>query len=256
MKLKAHCQILAAWDDHDYGVNDGGKEYARKVESEAEFHLFFGTPKYADVRKYPGTYQVQYYGDPGKRLQVIILDTRYFRDPLILLPQRASNGSYARDMNPKSTVLGNAQWEWLEKQLQTPADFRIIVSSIQFLPQDHCWERWENFPLERQRLLNLLKTHVTKPVLFVSGDRHMGEIMALKTSDPNSPGYPVYELTSSGLTNAGGGQKGELNRHRVSPTNFQSRNFGMIEIDWAKSITKLDLRDVTGKVVDRYQMKF
>ena len=199
---------------------------------------------------------MQYFGETGKRLQVILLDTRYFRDKMVWLEQRSPDGPYGRNMDPNATVLGEAQWTWMEKQLQEPADFRIIVSSIQFLPQDHHWELWENFPLERQKLLNMLKTHVKNPVLFVSGDRHMGEIMKLDTSDPNSPGYPVYELTSSGLTNAGGGRKGEPNRHRVSPINFQSRNFGMVEIDWANSSAMLDLRDVKGTVVDSYRIGF
>jgi alkaline phosphatase D len=185
-----------------------------------------------------------------------LLDTRYFRDALIRLPKRSPNGPYDRNRNPKATILGQAQWSWLKAQLQIPADFRIIVTSIQFLPQDHHWELWENFPLERARFLELLKSHVTNPVLFVSGDRHMGEIMKLKTSDPLSPGYPVYELTSSGLTNAGGGRKDEPNRHRVSPTHFQSRNFGMVAIDWEKSAAVIDLRDVGGKVVDSYRFNF
>lgn len=175
---------------------------------------------------------------------------------MVRLPERSPDGPYDRNRDPNATVLGAAQWAWLEKQLQIPADLRLIVSSIQFLPQEHRWELWENFPLERERFLKLLKQHVKNPVLFFSGDRHMGEIMKLKTTDPLSPGFPVYELTSSGLTNAGGGRKGELNRHRVSPTNFQSRNFGMIEIDWGKRTAQLQLRDVEGKTVDQYQMEF
>jgi hypothetical protein len=59
-------------------------------------------------------------------------------------------------------------------------------------------------------------------------------------------------MTTSGLTNAGGGSDGEPNRHRVSPTNFQSRNFGMAEIDWEKLQVRLELRDVEGVVVDSY----
>ncbi len=255
-KLKATCPILAVWDDHDYGVNDGGSDYPMKVESEAAFHEFFQTPPDSEVLKYPGTYQVKYFGAPGKRLQIILLDTRYFRDPLTFLPKKSPDGPNDRNRDPKATILGDAQWTWLEAQLQIPADFRIIVSSIQFLPQDHRWESWENFPLQRERFLKLIKTHLTKPVLFVSGDRHMGEIMDLKTSDPLSPGFPIYELTSSGLTNAGGGRKGELNRHRVSPTNFQSRNFGMVTINWAQSSAVLDLRDVQGTVVDQYPIRF
>ena len=31
--LKSDAQIIGTWDDHDYGVNDGGKNYSRKKES-------------------------------------------------------------------------------------------------------------------------------------------------------------------------------------------------------------------------------
>lgn len=252
-KLKKQCPIFAVWDDHDYGFNDSGKEYVMKVESEKIFHEFFETPKGSEVLSRPGIYQSQYFGEKGQRLQVILLDTRYFRDELIKLPERTRNGPYARHTDTSKTILGEAQWQWLEAQLQVEADFRVIASSIQFLPQDHRWELWENFPHERVRLLQLLKKYGDKPVLFVSGDRHMGEIMELKTSDASSPGFPIFELTSSGLTNAGGGQKNEVNRHRVGKTNFQSRNFGLISIDWSKQQTTLELRDIKGKVVDSYQ---
>ena len=32
-KLKATCPVLAIWDDHDYGVNDGGAEFAKRAEA-------------------------------------------------------------------------------------------------------------------------------------------------------------------------------------------------------------------------------
>ena len=255
-KLLETCPVLAVWDDHDYGLNDAGKEYKMKVGSEAIFHEFFKTPPESEALSRPGIYRTRYFGPPGKRLQIILLDTRYFRDALTPLQTKSPHGPYDRNRDPATTILGAAQWTWLEEQLQKPADFRIIVSSIQVLPQDHHWELWENFPHERVRLLGLIKNHLSKPILFVSGDRHMGEIMKLKTSDPLSPGFPVYELTSSGLTNAGGGRKGEPNRHRVSPINFQSRNFGLIHIDWEKKSTTLELRDVEGKTVDQFEMSF
>ena len=252
-RLLKTCPVLAVWDDHDYGVNDGGAEYAMRDSSETLFHQFFDTPADADSRKRPGIYDVRYYKGPNDEvLQIIQLDTRYFRSRPLALPERSEHGPYGRNMDPDATVLGGAQWSWLEMVLKAPADLRIIMSSYQFLPQDHNWELWENFPNERVRFLQLLKSCKTGPVLIVSGDRHMGEIMALKTSDPNSPGFMVYEMTSSGLSMAGGGMKGEPNRHRVSPTNFQSRNFGMIEIDWKTKDVLLELRDIDGKVVDHY----
>ena len=130
------------------------------------------------------------------------------------------------------------------------------MTSIQFLPQDHRWECWENFPLERERLLKLLGEAKTGPVVFLSGDRHMGEISELATSDPSSPGFPVYDLTSSGLTNAGGGKGMEPNRHRVGATTVRERNFGMVRIDWAARAATLELRDVEGAVVQSHMARF
>ncbi len=252
-QLLKTCPVLAVWDDHDYGVNDGGAEYPMRDSSEAIFHRFFDTPADADSRKRPGIYDVRYFKGPDDGvLQIIQLDTRYFRSRPVELPERGPHGPYGKNTSPDATVLGAAQWEWLEAVLKAPADLRIVMSSYQFLPQDHNWELWENFPNERVRFLKLLKSCETGPVLFVSGDRHMGEIMELKTSDPNSPGFAVYEMTSSGLSMAGGGMKGEPNRHRVSPTNFQSRNFGIVEINWETKEVLLELRDIDGKVVDHY----
>lgn len=256
-KLRETCPIIAIWDDHDYGVNDGGVEFPMKVTSEEIFHEFFETPADAPSRKRPGIYEVHTYGEePGKRLQIIMLDTRYFRGTLLKLPERGKHGPYIPNPDPTETVLGDAQWTWLEQVLREPADLRIIASSIQFLPEDHAWEGWLNFPAERRRLLNLLKTTATGPVVFVSGDRHMGELMKLKIDDPSSPGFPVHEMTTSGLTHAGGGSKDEPNRHRISPQHYQSRNFGIIEINWLKNEAQLQLADVDGKIVDQTSVAF
>lgn len=49
-------------------------------------------------------------------LQVIVLDTRYHRDPL------RSDGS----------ILGDTQWDWLENELSGPrSEITIIGSSVQ-----------------------------------------------------------------------------------------------------------------------------
>lgn len=249
-RLRKSCPILATWDDHDFGVNDGGKEYPKRKEAAEVFHEFFETPENTASRNREGVYSAHLFpGEKGRRLQIILLDTRYFRDKPRRLPSRSPDGPYSENWDPSATILGKEQWEWLRKQLEVPADMRIIASSIQVLPQDHRWERWENFPVERRKLLELLRDKETGPVIFVSGDRHMGEIMELDLEDPLSPGFPVYELTSSGLTNAGGGRTGEVNRHRVNETNFQKLNFGMLQIDWKKGSVSLELRDINGKTV-------
>jgi alkaline phosphatase D len=256
-KLKATCPILAIWDDHDYGVNDGGAEYVMREGAEKIFDEFFETPADSPARSRPGIYDSRIYdGGAGKRLQILMLDTRFFRGPLLALPQRSEQGPYDRNTDPSVTMLGEAQWTWLAGELAKPADLRLIMTSVQFLPQDHRWECWENFPRERERFLKLLAERKTGPVIFLSGDRHMGEIMELKTGDPLSPGFVVYELTSSGLTNAGGGKVGEPNRHRVGVENVRERNFGMVRIDWDRGEATLELREVGGERVQSHVAPF
>src|SRR5947207_14364078 len=53
-KLKKTCPILAAWDDHDYGVHDGRAEYPKKDESQQLFLDFFGIPRDSPRRKQNG----------------------------------------------------------------------------------------------------------------------------------------------------------------------------------------------------------
>ena len=77
--LRASVPILATWDDHDLGVDDGGSDYPKKVESQKVFLDFFGDPEDSPRRRRPGVYDARVFGPEGKRLQVIMLDTRYFR---------------------------------------------------------------------------------------------------------------------------------------------------------------------------------
>ena len=40
--------IVAIWDDHDYGVDDGGREYPKRADSQQVFLDFFGIPAITD----------------------------------------------------------------------------------------------------------------------------------------------------------------------------------------------------------------
>ena len=248
--LKSNCSVLATWDDHDYGWNDAGAEYEMKVPSQQIFLEAMEVPKNRGPWKRPGIYDAYEFGEEGSRLQIILLDTRYFRGPLLKLKRRTPQGPY--DVNPDKsvTMLGGQQWTWLRNQLMKPADVRIIVSSIQVLPIDHRWERWQNLPHERQQLLEMIADTKAGPVIFLSGDRHMAEMMELPLDDPHSPGTPVFEVTSSGMNHAHGGAVGEPNRYRFGE-NFRDLNFGFLEIDWSaeKPEVTLEIKDVTGETV-------
>lgn len=220
-ELANQTRIMGIWDDHDYGVNDGGVEYPKKVESQQLMLDFLGYPKNAPVRKRKGAYHSQTITKNGKIIKIILLDARYFRDPI-----KRVKGVYLP--NKRGTILGKAQWKWLKKELtNSKADVHIIGSGIQFLPVQHRFEKWANFPKERKRLLKLIAKTKVKNVLLVSGDRHIAEISKYKNK---RIGYPLYEVTASGLTHTWrlGGK--EVNKYRVGELVI-ALNFGLFEFN-------------------------
>ena len=141
--LKKNVPMLAVWDDHDYGINDGSSDFSLKEESQQLFLDFFDEPANSERRSTPGIYDVKTFGPEGKRVQIILLDTRYFRTPP--LPDTRSDekkkalniaGRYAPNDDPMATVLGETQWRWLEKQFRQPAELRLLVSSYPLVPTE------------------------------------------------------------------------------------------------------------------------
>lgn len=225
--LKEICPVLATWDDHDYGVNDGGRDYPMRKQASEIMLDFFEVPLDDPRRSRDGIYGAKVFGPEGRRVQVVLLDTRFFRSPLNRVGRRDVRGPYAPMEKPGSTMLGEAQWAWLEKTLRQPAELRVVVSSIQVVSSEHGWESWGNLPRERQRLFDLIAKTEANGVIFISGDRHLAEL----SSDQENGPYPLYDMTSSGLVHSGGGRPQEPNRYRVLPM-YQKTNFGWIEVDW------------------------
>ena len=252
--------IIAVWDDHDYGVNDGGREYPRRGESQQVFCDFFGTPADSPLRKQEGIYRAVTCGPPGRRVQLICLDTRYHRSPLKALPREQrvkGKGYYVPDPDPAATFLGADQWAWLARVLAEPAEMRIVMSSIQVLAMEHGFEKWANFPQERTRLIEVIRQSGATGVILVSGDRHTAEISCLPAGD-EALAYPLYDLTASSFNQViGKSNPEEPNRFRVGDR-YHGTNFGTIEIDWQEpadgqtpvAAVTLAIRDAKGAVVE------
>lgn len=219
-RISESATILGIWDDHDYGANDAGKEFAFKAESQQEFLDFLKVDKESPRRKRQGVYHYEDLGPKGQQVRLILLDTRYHRDEI------GSDG----------TILGKEQWAWLEKSLQeSEAEVNIIVSSIQVLPSDHRFEKWSNFPSEKERLFKLLAKEEVPPVLILSGDRHLAEI----SLEPSRLGYPLYEITSSALNNSFGRNRNEKNSLRVGE-NYVQNNFGILTFNWKGDFPEIE----------------
>ena len=139
--LKKNIPIMAVWDDHDYGINDGSADFPLKEQSQQLFLDFFNEPANSERRRTPGIYDARIFGPKGKRVQVILLDTRYFRTPPLPDTRTAEEkkalniaGRYSPNNDPEATVLGEIQWRWLKEQLLKPAELRLLVSSYPVIP--------------------------------------------------------------------------------------------------------------------------
>jgi len=250
-KLADAVPIIAVWDDHDYGLNDAGADLPFADESQQAFLDFFEVPGDDPRRQRPGVYAASTTQVDGLTIQVLTLDTRRFRSRLVKERGRPrGTGPYAPDPDPQKTLLGEDQWRWLEQRLEEPADLRLIVSGIQVLPVGHRFERWDELPHERRRLIDLISRTRAQGVVLLSGDRHFGSLYTLPSraqAGPEGGPYPLWELTSSSLNKSFGGLPDERAPLRIGPQ-VAVENIGLVDVDPQARTVRLALVDKQGAV--------
>lgn len=234
-RLLESTNVLATWDDHDYGLNDGGKDWEHKEESQQKFLDFIDVPETDPRRDREGVYHSEIYNTTQGSVKVIVLDTRYFRSDLI----KSETPGKRYDPNPDGTILGEKQWLWLEKELsESKANFNILVSSIQILAAEHGFETWGNFPSEVEKLQELLLSTRAKNVLILSGDRHISEFSRQQVEGLK---YPLVDFTSSGLTHTYSSFTGEPNQFRTGEV-ISDLSFGVLLIDFENNTVTMQMR--------------
>lgn len=268
-------------DDHDYGGNDMGKFMPNRPEREDAYWKFLGYRPH----DHGGLYHSIDNLAPDGKLKLILLDTRSFREDhcvpsaahvlpmgnvIACLTRWLTAGlnlwKYASLWGANNceqrTMLGEEQWQWLERELRgSRADLNIIVSSVQIWTTNPAMESWGHFPREQDRLWRLLQTHYgvastpekkqPGPVIFWSGDVHHGEILG-------QDGF--VEVTSSGMTHHCGQPKlyGALCKpllrafrsHRHSPDEFfVGLNYGVLDVNWNLRQARVQVKNDRGSTV-------
>ncbi|MCU0976184.1 MAG: alkaline phosphatase family protein [Steroidobacteraceae bacterium] len=258
-RLSERTEVLAIWDDHDYGENDAGAGYPMKEESRRIFCDFWGEAADSPRRRRDGIYAAYVFGPAGQRLQLILPDLRFNRTPILARDLAGTEykawaeslheagkpvyGPYERNPEPAATMLGENQWRWLEDQLSVPAEVRLLCSSLQVVADFPGWEAWINYAHDHQRLIDAIRRQRANGLICISGDTHYAELSRL---DVNVP-YPLWDLTSSGLTEVW--PVLPPNALRVGEA-YRDVNFGWIEIDWTERVpsVRLQVRDISGAV--------
>lgn len=252
--IAAKMPVLATWDDHDYGMNDEGRNFGGRILAERMFERFYRLDE-TEVAARPGVYYSKMAGPEGQRTQIIMLDTRFFRSDLTPTDEYGAPGKerYVPSADPDQDLLGPAQWAWLEEELKKPADLRLLVSSIQITPDVHGWESWDKMPKERDRLYDLLKSTKANGVVMVSGDRHT----AFLYKDEDRGNYPYYELTASSLNAvfAKDPKSAEYDARQIGD-GYTFGNFGAVDIDWEAGMVGLSILDEAGAEISSVKFSF
>ena len=235
--------VIGTWDDHDYGLNDGGIEFEAKRESQQLLLDFLGVPEDSPRRSREGVYSLHEYTKGKLEVKVFVLDTRYFRTALA---KGEGKKRYKPTEDSMQSMLGMDQWAWLEKELKTStADFNIIVSSIQFISNEHGFEKWANMPGELEKMESLISNSGAQGVIFLSGDRHISEFSRKQLQGMR---YPLWDFTSSGMTHSYSSFSGEPNPYRVGKVE-SGKSFGVLRLSSEGKSAHFEIRGDEGIIL-------
>jgi len=218
--LLGHTHNYAIWDDHDYGPDNSNRSYRQKEASLRIFKQYWANPNYGqpDV---PGVFGTFEWGD----VDVFLLDDRYHRSP------------NAAPNTKQKTMWGQEQRQWLIDALTTSdAPFKLVVNGGQVTTSTTDHETLALFPHEQSLLLNALQKRKIEGVVFLSGDRHVTELLRHEPDDF----YPLYEFTNSPLT--AGPSSANEDPNRVDGTLVEQRNFGTLTVQGPREDRVLTLR--------------
>ena len=237
-RLLATRPNYAIWDDHDYGPNNSNRGFYMKQASLDVFKAFWANKTYGEPNN-PGIYTKVQRSDAD----FFLMDNRYYRSP---------NGVSAYNSqgrpNPAKSHFGDTQLQWLKDNLRTSeATFKVIVTGGQVLNARNQYEGMHRCPAEVQELLGTIRKARVEGVIFISGDRHMTEL--LKREMKNL--YPLYNFTGSPLTSGTFDELPEReadNPYRVEGTLVKEQNFAKISLEGDEENRKMviEVRDKNG----------
>ena len=269
--------IYGTYDDHDYGGNDLGVEIPHKEERAFAFLQFIDKPFLFQKDGRHGIYSSVEWGLAPQKIKVLLLDTRWHREPHCIpsvahaLPMGAAISCvtrwltaglllptfWKRCQEPR-TILGEEQWAWLESQLSdSDAQVHVIVSSIQVLTSNPVMESWGHYPEERQRLLKLVNGKAG--AVLLSGDVHHAEILSPQVRNKTT----LLEVTSSGMTHTCATpsygrvlckpllETFDAHRYKSRDNFYIGKNYGTLKVDWEKKSFEVLVHDHAGSVVLR-----
>jgi alkaline phosphatase D len=170
--------IHALWDDHDFGQNNGNSSFRHKSASREVFEAFWAQSFEQDNwSRGHGVGGLLGLGD----FNLYFLDARSFR---------------SQDISGEH--LGSEQKKWLFTKLKEQPGPSFLIKGDQFFGGYHGGDSFETSHAQDFMKFNNDLAKTEAPFIFLSGDRHMSEIMQFPRGLFK---MPSFEITSSPIHN-------------------------------------------------------
>lgn len=183
-------KIYGVWDDHDYGIDDGGKDNPIKELMRGLYLDFLDEPRDSVRRTRPDGIYGAYYLDPERKVKLILLDNRFSKD----------EGNDKTIPESQKSSLGKAQEEWLAEEIRnSKAIFTIIGAGVMMIPDEDRGGQERIYDVSRRVVMETVNKDTN--IILISGDVHYGEIIKDDCSQLIH-GYAIHEFVSSGLSHS------------------------------------------------------
>ncbi|WP_081891731.1 alkaline phosphatase D family protein [Verrucomicrobium sp. BvORR106] len=168
------------WDDHDFAGNDCDGRAAGKENSRTVYCRY--RPQWSFGEDNQGIYTSFRHGP----VEVFLLDTRWFSE---------TEKSYADPSKP--SLLGAAQWEWLQRGLKaSTAPFKLLACGVIWDDkQSREKDDWGTYMHERKALEDFIARNKIPGVVLVGGDIHASRVLRYKSK--KTVGYDLVQFIAS-----------------------------------------------------------
>jgi alkaline phosphatase D len=253
--MQARHPVVAIWDDHeaedDYAAeHEGDALRPRRVpfleRRRAGYLSFFESLPMPRRRDDPWRiYDALRLG----HLELLMLDTRQYRDPLACEPVNPCPQGEA----PGRSILGAAQRAWLEERLTgSRAAWKVIANQVMMMSLDVPTgvpinaDQWDGYAAERQAVMERVVAAGVRDVSVITGDIHTFFAGTVTTSGDAAGTPAATEFVGGSITSTGiaedlekrglpreteGGQAAGLRRMNphISYAELSAKGYGVLE---------------------------
>lgn len=263
--MHARCPWLVVWDDHEVENNYANDVAAAVDVSPAElleqrahaYQAYYENMPLRGTSLPHGPSMQLYRKQPyGRLAEFLLLDTRQYRtdQPNSDKPSRLNDEA----LNPKNTILGERQRDWLQSTLaESPAKWNILAQQVMLGMVDiregdrkqYSMDQWPGYANERMAVVRYMQDRQIANPVVLTGDIHSNWVNNLRVDDRDIDSPVVAtEFVGTSITSGGNGVANPKDRETILDENpcvqFYNRERGYVRCTVTPESMRADFRAV------------